>query len=455
MTTHEIHRPIEDDEQVMEILDLTVNLNSLELSLDSSYLAVQRVSSAFSTLEVLQHLSLSEPLLPADRSWVPHALRALRAPLISLRITTSRYLSHSTPSALAIHFDRNVSHFATSSTLTSLHLTRIPMYDGTFLGLPRFPSVRSLTVDQRLPREPKMDALLHLFPSLDRWLHLRVEHWKALDIASNPQELAAIQAANTRAQEAFRWTKLDKLDCESSTALMLALRCPVRHLTIDCFDIPAIVRVQPRHVVIDSIRLPLHCDISHPLAATPEPVSTTHVVLIMVCNAQEYRNAKSNLYQTDNIRWDTVVRHATYPLSAFSHATHARLVLHCSTGCTSDVNEEVEDLIRNSHDAATSAGRPPHPGILAACSALRFFILTVDVRDETKSDPTLQRWVGTRAWRVTNEREGQGLTERPGGGDAPSKFEELNEYEATMIMEDEDMSLPEGWEERPPSCFWG
>ena len=312
---HEPTRPDEDIQQVLEILGCAVNLDSLYLSLDNVYSVIPPVSLPFSTFESLRCLTLCEPLTNRERSWIHHALRALRAPLVTLCIETGNYESHSSPSVLASLFDRNLSHFSTSSTLTSLHLARVPMYDDTFLGLPRFPSVRSLTIAKRLPREPKMDALLHLFPSLSGTLRLRMEYWKSLEVSSNPAELGEIKAANTRAQAASRWTKLDRLDCESSTAHMLALQCPVRHLTIDAFDLFAVAAVQPRNVVVDSVRLPFYYDISQSLAATPVPIATTHVVLIMSCEAEEYENAKINFYQPDSVRWETVLVSPEFPSS--------------------------------------------------------------------------------------------------------------------------------------------
>ncbi|KAM5536468.1 hypothetical protein V8D89_009904 [Ganoderma adspersum] len=449
--THEPARPNEDIRQVLEILGCAVNLNSLHLSLDHLYSVIPPVSSPFLTFEALRHLTLCEPLTPWERSWIHHALRALRAPLATLRIETSNYQSHSSPSVLASLFDRNLSHFSTSSTLTSLHLARIPMYDDSFLGLPRFPSVRSLTIAKRLPREPKLDALLHLFPSLSGTLRLR---------------RAEIKAANTRAQTAFRWTRLDRLDCESSTAQMLALQCPVRHLTIDAFDLFAVAAVQPRHVVIDSVHLPFYYDISQPLAETPMPIATTHVVLIMLCEAEEYEEAKINFYQPDSIRWETVLRHAAYSLSAFPHATHARLVVHCYNDRPSD--DDLYDLMCHSRAVAsaptslsTGDGSGPPSSVLAACPALRCFVMTAAGRDETESDPPFQRWMCTRAWRAVVAREGRGHTQEGGAEeqdddkDPLRTFEELSDYKAERVIEDEDMGLSEEWEVRVPVIILG
>ena len=105
--------------------------------------------------------------------------------------------------------------------------------------------------------------------------------------------------------------------------------------------------------------------------------------------------------------------------------------------------------------APTSAndGSGPPPEVLAACPALRYFVMTAAGRDETESDPALQRWMCTRAWRAGVACEGEGHVQEGGGAeekggdkDPRRRFEELSAYEAERVIEDEDMGLSEEWE---------
>ncbi|KAI1786155.1 hypothetical protein LXA43DRAFT_1099523 [Ganoderma leucocontextum] len=456
--TDKTARPDHDVEKIMEILDCAVNLDSLDLSLDPSYAATPRVSSTFATIRALRHPSLTKPLRSWDTCWTHHALMALRSPLVTLRVRAKDWTSDP-PSSIS----------------------------------QQLRSVRSLTIAKHLPREPKLDALLYLFPSLDDTLFLRLDFWKSLTLSSDLEKLAEIREENRRAQETSRWTRLDRLDCEYMTAEMLALQCPIRHLTVDPFGTFILDCIQPRHLVIDSIRLPFYRDISLYQGYTSSSVHgfcTTHVVLIVSCEAEEYEAIKKTFDETDDIGWKTVLvsppsnlptHHAasTTPahltrarfvfisalcpawhpqkdtiraLSVFPHATHVRLVFHCYTD--RPCGEELDDFVCKMRDASAS-GDPP-PQVLAACPALRCFILTVAGRDETKPDAALQ----IRALRVVDAREGQ-LGNSRGGGGAKGKsgkrastrtFEELSDYEARKVIGDEDMGLPEAWERKLEAC---
>ena len=155
-------------------------------------------------------------------------------------------------------------------------------------------------------------------------------------------------------------------------------------------------------------------------------------------------------------------RHAAYSLSAFPHATHARLVVHCHNNQPSD--DDFYDLMCNSRavaSAPTSAsdGSGPPPEVLAACPALRCFVMTAAGRDENESETPIQRWMCTHAWRAVVAREGEeraqeegGVEEKGGDKDPQRRFEELSTYEAERVIEDEDMGLSEEWEVRLFPC---
>ena len=114
--------------------------------------------------------------------------------------------------------------------------------------------------------------------------------------------------------------------------------------------------------------------------------------------------------------------------------------------------EDLDGLVRDMRDASLSGSGSPPPGVLKACPTLRCFIMTVAGRDETEPDVALQRWVRTRAWQVVDTDDGK-RRRGAGEGEGSSKkatrtFEELSDYDARGIIEDEDMGLPAVWEVR-------
>ncbi len=279
---------IDVGEELTDIFDCAVNLDTLDLSLDKYYSAEPaRASSAFAGMGALKHLSLSDPYL----FWAPVALSALRSPPLTLCLRTET-LSRLAPSVrsaplLKTYFD----HFRFPSTLTSLHLDYIDLYDDSFLGLPQFRSVRSVIIRQAAG-EPLLGVFLHLFPCLDGTLRLRLTALMNRTLSAGSGRPAQIQKENRCAQDVFHWERLDRLDCESTTVFMLGLRCPVRHLTIDSFDTSIIADIRMQHLVVTSIHFPQ--DIAaiedytrtHSLAGGFSP---THVVLIVRYEAEDYR----------------------------------------------------------------------------------------------------------------------------------------------------------------------
>ena len=272
-------------DQLMDILDCATNLDTLSLFLHEFYRAgPARISSAFACMRALRHLSLSDPYL----NWV-HILSALPVPPVTLCLRTTTCLTlplHNALLKLATSLDR---FRTTSSLLTSLHLDWICL-DDVFLGLPQFRSVRSLIITE-VRGEPKLDALLYLFPHLDGTFRLRLTLRDNRRLSSNTQRLALIREENTRAQEASLWERLDRLDCEATTAFMLGLQCPVRHLTVDCFDTGLLADIRMQHLVVTFIPFP------HGLGAFEDRTRAsslasglTHVVLVIVYEAEDYRD---------------------------------------------------------------------------------------------------------------------------------------------------------------------
>ena len=292
-----------DAGHLMDILDRAVKLDSLCLCFADEFQAEPaRISSAFASLSALTSLSLIDP----GQRWTRLALNALRAPLQTLCVRATDKLS-ALPSPSPERYFRMFLRFSTSATLTSLRLAQIPMYDNSFSNLPQFPSVRSLGITSPLERGPRLNALLHLFPSLDGTLYFCQDLEQSVRLSMNPTTLAEIQEENWHAQDVLQWAGLDKLECSSATADMLKLRCPVRHLTLDSFCHETVISVRPKHLVVAPLRLPFYLSPwrhqeTHTYAACP---GTTHLVVISSYVSKDYLHGKTLFAQASDFCWDT------------------------------------------------------------------------------------------------------------------------------------------------------
>ena len=302
-----------DAGHLMDILDRAVKLDNLCLCFaDEFHAEPARISSAFVGLSALTSLSLIDP----GQRWARLALSALQAPLQTLCVRPADK-SNVLPSPSPERYLRMFLRFSSSATLTSLRLAQVPMYDNSFSNLPQFPSVRSLGITSPLERGPRLNALLHLFPSLDGTLYFFQDSEQSVHHSMDPTTLTEIQEENRHAQDVSRWAGLDKLECSSATASMLALRCPVRHLTIDSFCHETVISVRPKHLVVAPLRLPFYLSPwrhleTHTYAACPY---TTHVVVISSYVSKDYLHGKTLFAQASDFCWDTAfVSHPCIPL---------------------------------------------------------------------------------------------------------------------------------------------
>ena len=114
---------------------------------------------------------------------------------------------------------------------------------------------------------------------------------------------------------------------------------------------------------------------------------------------------------------------------------------------------DLDRLVRKMRAASVSTSGSPPRRVLAACPALRCFVMTIAGRDETEDDVAARGWIRTRAWRVvdTPERQGQARGSAEGKGSrkrAARTLEQLSDYDTRRVIEDEDLGLPEAWEAR-------
>ncbi|KAI1786154.1 hypothetical protein LXA43DRAFT_952931 [Ganoderma leucocontextum] len=429
---------------LMDILDCAVNLDSLDMSLPNYRAESARISLAFAGMSALRYLSLADP----GPYWAHHALSALKSPLRTLCVGGGDKLTFA-PSSAAGRFFQMFSRFSSSSTLTTLHLDQIPIYDNSFLDFPQFRSIRSLTITKPLPREPKLNALLHLFPSLDGTLCLRLDFSAGMRLFNNFR-LSEIQEENRRAQDVSQWTGLDRLDCDASAAGILALRCPVRHFTIDSFDLPAIIGIQPQNLVIAPIRLPFYLSsLGRFRSKTPAAGSyPTHIVLIASWESKEYVNARVLFEEPYSFRWDIAFEALLQTISRFKNVTHARLVFYCHRDGPHE--HEMEDFIHEMRERASVSQLAPPLQLLAPCPKLRYFSVTSAGRDDTQS--SRRRWIHAGAWRVVHPGEGGLLGDGSGSELALPMLEALSDYAARRVIEAEDLGLPEEWERKLAAC---
>ncbi|PIL27908.1 hypothetical protein GSI_09943 [Ganoderma sinense ZZ0214-1] len=312
---------------LMDILDCTVKLDSLHLSLTSQSLRVDpaRIAAVFAGLSSLTSLSLKDP----GQRWAHHALDALKAPLRirALTVHAERKLVIQPVLQPGPYF-RTFLRFSTSSTLTSLRLDQAPIYDdSSFPHLPQFHSVRSLAITGPLERAPRLAALLHLFPSLDDTLYLRQSVRTGIQLFIDPSASSDVREQNRRAQDAFRWARLDRLDCNAEIAGVLALRCPVRHLTIDRFDVKAVEAVQPKHLVVASLLLPFYLGPAELWRTRPAHPYLTHLVLIWSFHSHDSLSG-STPFPPPDLSADIAFERLVQTISLFGSATHVRLVFY-------------------------------------------------------------------------------------------------------------------------------
>ncbi|PIL27923.1 hypothetical protein GSI_09958 [Ganoderma sinense ZZ0214-1] len=479
---------------LMDILDCTVKLDSLHLSLTSQSLRVDpaRIAVVFAGLSSLTSLSLKDP----GQRWAHYALDALpvQAPLRTLTVHAERKLVIQPVLEPGPYF-RTFLRFSISSTLTSLRLDQAPIYDdSSFPHLPQFHSVRSLAITEPLERAPRLAALLHLFPSLDGTLYLRQSFRTGMQLFIDPSASDDAREQNRRAQDVFRWAGLDRLDCNAEIAGVLALQCPVRHLTIDRFDLKAVEAVRPKHLVVASLLLPFRAPGA--LADTsrsPLPdTSRRHLVVpfkgfferkyaIPAPGPQRGHSIRESLLPSYTLQVELILTSSpslmfVSPGSAlyaqerlvqtillFSSATHVRLVFYYDKKGPSE--DKLERFMRDVRARASESGGAqlqfaPPPRLLAACPRLRYFFVTAAGGDSTTTNtpaaiPSERCWNHARAWRVVEPGEG-GQSRVGGGSDEPAGampiVEELCDSAVRRIIEAEDLGLPEEWERKLEAC---
>nr|VWO94926.1 Serine protease sat autotransporter (EC [Cleaved into: Serine protease sat (Secreted autotransporter toxin sat), Serine protease sat translocator] [Ganoderma boninense] len=421
-------------DQLMDILDCAVNLDTLDLSLNDFYRAArERVSSAFAGMATLRHLSVSDPYM----LWAHTALNALRSPPATICVRSTN--GEASLLKLATSLDR---FHATSSVLTSLHFDLMCLDDSDVFGLPQIRSVRSVFITKFLSG-PRLVALLHLFPNLDGSLCFRLALLEVWTLLENDRQLAQIREDNRRAQEVSCWARLDRLDCEASTAFAFALQCPVRHLTIDRFELRVLAEMRPQHLVITSIRVP------QDLALIKDPMHTsvlaggsqpTHVVLVLEHEAQDERAANADFVprRSENI----VFKSAVQALAFFPHVMHAHLAFHCYKDHAFRDELDEYDFV---HQMRECASITPDPQILAAFPSLRGLVVTAAGRDESQSGTgSGESWLGTRAWQVIACEDRQRTVAREES--VARRFEELSDRAMKGVIETEDLRLPDEWE---------
>ncbi|PIL27929.1 hypothetical protein GSI_09964 [Ganoderma sinense ZZ0214-1] len=432
-------------DQLMDILDCAVNLDTLDLSLDNFEFnradRYARLSSAIASMRALRHLSLSDPYLLGTII----VLNALSSPPVTICIRSTTIfpvpflIPPPSPLKIATALDRFQS---TPSVLTSLHFDFISLNEDTF-ALPQIRSVRSVFVSE-VRGGPRLDVLLHLFPNLDGTLRLRLTPQERFRLFDNELRLAQIRDDNRRTQEVHHWARLDMLDCEAMTAFAFALQCPVRRLTISRFDSRVLADMRPQHLVVTSIRLPQDLTLINDCTRTPSLCAgsqASHVVLVLAHEAQDHRaeNVDFMPRRSENV----VFKSAVQALAFFPHVTHARLVFECYKDHPFRDELDEYDLVHQMRECASIS---PDGRILAACPSLRCLVVTAAGRDESQAGiPSHGGWFATRAWRVVEGNDRQRTTGR--AEPASRRLEELSDYAARSIIEAEDLGLPDELEQ--------
>ncbi|PIL27932.1 hypothetical protein GSI_09967 [Ganoderma sinense ZZ0214-1] len=236
---------------------------------------------------------------------------------------------------------------------------------------------------------------------------------------------------------------------------MLALRCPVRRLTINTLNLEAIGAVQPRHLVLAPLQLPFYIAPPRPSQAhaTAHPY-LTHLVVISSFHSDDYFGGKiSTVFRRSSaLRADIAFERLVQTISLFTNVTCVRLVFYCYKDgpCENELGSFMRDIRAHAAESAGTQFAPP-PHLLAACSQLRYFFVTAVGRDHSTPSaiPSQPRWNHARAWQVVDVEPGEGAQLLSGGSSDASAtpiVEELCDRSARRVIEAEDLGLPEEWE---------
>ncbi|TBU37498.1 hypothetical protein BD309DRAFT_905107 [Dichomitus squalens] len=304
------------------IIKSATRLKHLTLSLSDlypSYLDDSRVVPVVGGLSTLEDLAVL-----GDSQRGHELLRIMQSPVRTIRIRNINY-----DPASPVYLD-SMSNLA--ATLESLELGLGQIYIHEFETRPRFPSVHSLTI-AIVRGPPRLDALLHMFPSLSGSLFL----FHPSPIAFNED---TIRQSNKRAQESSSnsWKRIDHVSCPPKLLFALNISCSIRRITLDCWDdlefdvyISEILRATPpQFLELTNLRLvpPVLDVLSSGLFPTEVRTTMTHLLLTMRCDGVSLDELGLRDIPAP-LQWDSLVDIICSVIKSLQHLAYLRVIIEC------------------------------------------------------------------------------------------------------------------------------
>ncbi|TBU27942.1 hypothetical protein BD311DRAFT_356777 [Dichomitus squalens] len=444
----------EDTPLLLDILSSTPCLYELSITLHrtpNGCVDDLRVLDALVQLHTMRALNIDgeSPALPELVARIRAPLRKLGVLFVNLKgdwwhpAAFEKFLPHLAPTLEELHVNDFCLDHSDFNENTSLS-------DRT-----QYLALRSLTINHFF-HHPLLEHLQYLFPALDRVLCATFT-----DLPIPEDRWVDIRAANQRAQEgdseshSHPWKRLDQLICNIPLFYILALRCPIRLVSLDAcsldhrtFATQALRENPPPRL---KVSLLLHDGLGvFDELFPPELAETlTHLTLCIdysnICYGLHY---PANAHAIATLQWDHLMERLLQTVLPLHHLTHLRIVIqadirHPFSGlygrlpCSEDFVQALRDPALRLEKAALSLA-----GVLTSA---RYVFLTTRgfLADRERSDDewvytwrVSERWLISRAWRVAgpwahNARESQ----------SESSLVELDEAFAEMIMEQEELFL--------------
>nr|VWP01787.1 Autophagy-related protein 2 [Ganoderma boninense] len=384
--------------RLIAILEAATRLERLEFPTTLGYSVCSAVAK-MATLRELTVLSEYASYDPHNPEPLTRLLTGLRSPLRYLWIVDFEQ-EHIPISLSFLH--SHLSHFA--PTLESLTLRAFSWTIDALSVTTPFAAVRSLHIYSAHQYEfSPLDVLLNLFPNLDGTLFL-----ECVTLPHNVDECLALRRQNQDAQREHTWPGLSRVTYSPATAFIMALRCPIR-----CMSIQGPVKRDGNRYLTEALRdncpqrlvLPImlfgHDDLQILDGLFPPEAGhrLTHLVLFL--------DTELNSHYA-NISWDEFMDALVRSTAHLRSLTHLRIVLHFFVRPPADYkpytlspepdgseyDEAVAQYIAQDADLGPAATR-----LLDTLPSLEYVLLTTcGVR------PFFQpwkHWHTSRAWRAT------------------------------------------------------
>ncbi|PIL31123.1 hypothetical protein GSI_05819 [Ganoderma sinense ZZ0214-1] len=424
------------DKHILALLKAAVHIQYLDVPIPTRVLLLD----AMVNLTTVRELKVD-----SNDSQAPLCIRitASRSPLRSLCIRGGSHFVNDAISASFLH--NHLSHFA--PTLEVLQLDYFPITLRPVKITTPFLAVRSLKLKNISGFSSEcLAVLLRLFPKLDN--ELEIDLWNSR--RAEEVDFPGIQEQNKKAQNTHgTWSGLDHLVCDPETALLLALRCPIRRMSTTItwprsqrkYLAGALRHNSPRQLYV---ALQLITGFRGLDGLFPPEASGTLTRLVLCAHlGVHYR--RGALKKANNVHWDRFIERLVRSIQHL-RLTHLRIVFSSSVNYSSRTLPPDEELFQAAWgvDLLPAASR-----LVRAVPSLQYIFLTAyghtyvvppKARCSAFQQRTLDSWLSSGAWQVVHFKEAS----HPGGlSDASGSSEciELSREAAKWVADQEELQL--------------